>query len=279
MASSFSKTDDLDNPDQGFWARFIPANLSSLSRIIQFMALSSYCIFADESLKDVATAVETFPTYSKLKKGDKFGRMVFSCALRFSQGALATIVVLLLVLTTSDIVDIILNFTAVNFISYFDDIAFELALNGKYGPRVKQEVERIQDLPLPDCMYQKHDHLRYVRTVLPIAAILLMALCSVVYGQTSDTIWFTQRLRVQFKDGSLYEPFSGCYDLNMSLASMQRKRENYYSFAANPESAMFAYCIDNGKWMLYSGKHVSDPCDINENSMIAYSAKTYTYGK
>ena len=92
-----SENEDMDNPDNGFWAYFIPSNVSSLSRITQFMALLAYCVFADESLKDIVKAVETFPNVKKIKDGDKLKCMIFACILRFSQGVLATIVVLLLV--------------------------------------------------------------------------------------------------------------------------------------------------------------------------------------
>jgi hypothetical protein len=46
--------------------------------------------------------------------------MVFSCTLRFTQGALATAAALLLVVTSSEVIDIVLNFTAINFISALD---------------------------------------------------------------------------------------------------------------------------------------------------------------
>jgi hypothetical protein len=43
------------------------------------------------------------------------------------------IVAVILVITSNDVIDIILNFTALNFISALDDVAFEFSLSGKYG--------------------------------------------------------------------------------------------------------------------------------------------------
>ena len=146
---NLSTNEDTDNPSEGFPADFVPSNVGPLSRATQYFALFSYCLFADESLKDIVTAVETFPKFSKVRPGDKCGLMILSCALRFVQGMLASFVVLLLVITTSDVIDIILNFTAVNFISGFDDVAFELAQWGKYGPSLEAEAKRIEDLPAP----------------------------------------------------------------------------------------------------------------------------------
>ncbi len=273
-----SENEEMDNPDNGFLSYFIPSNVSSLGRITQFLALLSYSIFADDSLKDVVTAVETFPSVSKAKEGDKVYCMLFSCLLRFSQGVLATIVVLLLVINTQDVVEIILNFTAVNFISGFDEIAFELTLWGRYGSVFKAEANRIKNLPVPDCLHRKHDHVRYQCTILPLAAVLVILLSSIAFGQDSDNIWLTQIMRVQFKDGSLFEDFSGCYQLDTNSTSRTRKRENYVSLHNNAQRATFGYCQTNRKWILHRGNS-NDACDILDEERIAYSTKTNYFGK
>ncbi len=273
----FSENEEVDNPDIGFLAYFIPSNVSSLGRVTQFLALLSYSMFADDSLKDVVKAVETFPTISKAKDGDKVRCLLFSCLLRFSQGILATFVVLLLVINTQDVVDIILNFTAVNFISGFDDIAFELAQWGKYGPVFKAEANRIENLTVPDCIYRKYDHVRYRFTILPLAAVLVILLSSIAAGQDSENRWLTQIMRVQFKDGSLFEDFSGCYELDTNSTSRFRKRENYVSFQENKKSARFGYCQTNRKWILHWGNS-TDACDILDEESIAYSTKTIFFG-
>ena len=244
------------------------------------MALLSYCIFADESLKDIVTAVETFPKFCKAKEGDKVRCMVFSCVLRFTQGMLATFVVLLLVITTADVIDIILNFTAVNFISGFDDVAFELAKWGKYGPCLEAEAKRIEELPAPECIYRKYQHVRYRFTILPIAAVLIILLSVVAFRQDSKDAWLTKRLRVQFEDDSNLEPYSGCYVMDEEVRVNTRgdKRALYESFEDSPNRAKFAYCQDNRKWFLFTGNSTT-ACDIPEELKVAYSDRTYTFGK
>ena len=83
------------------------------------MALLSYCTFADESVKDMTTAIEMWPSIKKAQKGNHVKRIMLSCFLRFLQGLMAILVALLMIVTTADVIDIILNFTAVNFISAF----------------------------------------------------------------------------------------------------------------------------------------------------------------
>ena len=59
---------------------------------------------------------------------------IISCSLRFIQGFLAIIATFLLIVTSDDVIEIVLNFAAVNFISNLDEVGFELAKWGKYGP-------------------------------------------------------------------------------------------------------------------------------------------------
>lgn len=270
--------DDIDNPDEGLVARFIPSNVSILSRFTQYMALLSYCIFADASVLDVVKAVETFPNSTNAKSGDRIGCMIFSCVLRLSQGLFATIVALLLVIQTQDVIDIILNFTAVNFVSCFDEVAFELAKAGKYGPRFKAEAIRIEGLSIPECIHRKREHIRYRYTVFTIAAILMTSLSAVVIQQNSKHIWRTQRFRVQFEDGSALEDYSGCYELDFNSASWSRRRDNYVSFKANNQNTTFGYCKGRQKWLVYEGDHI-DPCDAEEEELVAYSSRTTYFGE
>ncbi len=270
--------DDVDNPEEGIVARFIPSNVSGLSRFAQYMALLSYCIFADASVLDVVKAVETFPNSTNAKSGDKIGRMIFSCVLRLSQGVFATIVALLLVIQTQDVIDIILNFTAVNFVSCFDEVAFELAKAGKYGPSFKSEAIRIEGLSIPECIHRKREHIRYRYTVLTIAAVLMASLTAVAIQQNSNHIWRTQQFRVQFKDGSAFEDYSGCYELDFNSSSWSRRRDNYVSFKANNQSTTFGYCKYRQKWFVYEGDHI-DACDVEEEKLIAYSSRTTYFGE
>mmetsp|Transcript_5067 Transcript_5067/g.9753 ORF Transcript_5067/g.9753 Transcript_5067/m.9753 type:complete len:901 (-) Transcript_5067:222-2924(-) len=240
------------------------------------MAMLSYCIFADESVKDTVTAVELWPKIKKVRKDDNVHRIMLSCAMRFFQGMLATLVVLLLVISTQDAIDIILNFTAVNFISGFDDVAFELAHWGKYGPKMEAEAKRIEDLTVPLCLHRKYHHVRYRYTIIPIALILVGMLTTITYNQASTKVWLTQRLRVQFEDDTIHEEYSGCYIINDSSTEnrAKNKRVVYDSYEKNGVVAKFGYCEKQKKWILYDGDSL-DPCNVKEN--VALSDRTSSF--
>eukprot|EP00535_Pseudo-nitzschia_heimii_P002686 CAMPEP_0197181708 /NCGR_PEP_ID=MMETSP1423-20130617/5909_1 /TAXON_ID=476441 /ORGANISM="Pseudo-nitzschia heimii, Strain UNC1101" /LENGTH=1031 /DNA_ID=CAMNT_0042632005 /DNA_START=209 /DNA_END=3304 /DNA_ORIENTATION=- len=272
-----STNEDTDNPVEGIFD-FIPANNNNLSKTTQFLALIAYCVFADESLKDIVTAVETFPKFSKAKPEDKTIRMVMSCVLRCVQGTMATFVVLLLVISTTDVIDLVLNFAAVNFISAFDDVAFELAQTGKYGPRLEAEANRIEELPVPPCLYQKYCHVRYKFTVWVVSFVLLSGLIFVTAFQFSKARWVTEVLRVQFKDDPMHEKYNGCYVVSKQegVNRVWEKYILYDSFPTNKAQGRFGYCPVDRKWYLYTGNK-TDPCDLENEEKVVFSARTYTF--
>ena len=122
-----------DNPWEGNIADYIATESSPLLRGAQFMSLLTFVVFADASMLDIITAVHTFPNFAVVTNKDKIGCMLASCFLRFIQGAFASIVAVILVFTSSTVIEVILNFTALNFISALDNVAFEFAKDGKYG--------------------------------------------------------------------------------------------------------------------------------------------------
>ena len=50
---------------------------------------------------------------------------------------------------------------AADFISQLDNFAFHLAKCGRFGPEIKAESNKIEQIPLPKCMLQKK-HSRYL---------------------------------------------------------------------------------------------------------------------
>lgn len=123
MWKDVSNNGDVDNPDDDFLAKFIPANVGNIVFTTQIVTLLAYVIFADSSMLDITLAVGLFPRRSQADPDDKTTCMVLSCILRGIQGILATIAVLLTVITSNTVMEIILNYAAISFISHLDDNA------------------------------------------------------------------------------------------------------------------------------------------------------------
>jgi hypothetical protein len=277
---------DEDNPDAGrkvifdYIANFVPSHASPLVRATQIMATLTYIIFADSTIHDVVLGVELFPSFNQARSNDKIGCMVFSSLLRLSQGILATTVTLFLIISTSNVIEIILNFTAINFISTLDNVGFEVIKWGKYGTKFKEEADRIEKLPLPKCINRKRKYIPYWSSVIPIGVILMAILCLIIILQENKNVWVTKIFRVQFQEKEQgLQVYNGCYVKNDDALRRNEgfRRKLYESFEDNSESAKFGYCNDDRRWILFKGD-AKDACDAGKNdNELARSSKTETF--
>jgi hypothetical protein len=282
----WSNNGDGDNPDGGREsfieriARSIPANVSPITRATQVAAMLSYFIFADSTILDVVMAIELFPRFNQATHDDKIGCMVFSSILRLTQGTLAIFVTFFLVITTPTTIDIILNFTAINFISTLDNVGFRIIKWGKYGPKFEEEAKRIETLPLPRCIYRKYKHIRYLCTVIPIGMMFFSMIGYIIILQEDNSVWITKTFRVQFQDKEQgLQVYNGCYKKNEAAIDRKEgfKRKLYEGFGNNAESAKFSYCIKDRRWILFKGD-ITNACDLGENNnALARSSKTDTF--
>jgi hypothetical protein len=136
----------------------------------QFTAVLFFSLMPDASLQDIITAHQIWP---RTKTEDKTGRML-SCIARFTQGFTATLVALLLIVSSDTSKDIILNFTAVNFISEIDATLFALAKNNVFGGRLAICAENISTKNLPEKATTKKDN-RYQVIMVLIFAVMFTA--------------------------------------------------------------------------------------------------------
>jgi len=286
----WSETDGLrgtmgenDNPDAGneklldTLALFVPANASLIIRYTQVTAIAAFVIFPDSSLRDIVTAVRVFPRPSTVQSGDSVGSLKFSCLLRALQGSLAVVVTLLLVITSDAVVDIILNFTAVNFISHLDDSAFDLAMSGDFGPALQAEAERIANKDLPKDKTPKHVYNMIVSGL--ISLILFGTMIFVIIAQNSNKLWVTKTLRVQFQEETGLNEYSGCFEINTNKNSIFYSRRSYnslYPGIISNSSTSFGYCRSNRQWIVFEGNEDGfDPC--RTNTKLAHSMETDSY--
>jgi hypothetical protein len=238
-------------------AVFISPRVTPIVRATQITATLAYIIFVDSTIRDVILGAELFPSFKQKTLDDKVGCMLFSSILRLSQSILAIMVTFLLIVSTSTVIEIILNFTVVNFISTLDDVGFAVIKWGNYGKKFKKEADRIEKLPLPKCINRKHKTIRCWRSIIPIGVILMSCLCYLIFLQEGGKL-YTNIFRVQFQDNELgLHLYNGCYKKNETAINM------YDGFEINTESAKFGYCMDDRNWILFRG-NISDACAANK---------------
>jgi hypothetical protein len=282
--------DDVDNPgnphseERGPFSQIFPANASLIVKATQIISLLSFFMFADETLLDIARACELFPLWWSRNSeasnchNNHWGLFI-SSTLRFVQGSLAVLAVFLLVMTETSVIDIVLNFTAVNFISGLDEVAFALARWGKFGPKLKREAARIERSDLPPHICSKTTHLWYCYTIVLIAAIVFGCLTGIMFYQIRPDKWITHSFRAKFQADTGFEDYSGCYHIDK--AQKFNNRYIYINDAYNPNSAKVGYCLKERQWVFFRADDESsgsDPCDnLKNDNLIARSASSSSF--
>eukprot|EP00536_Pseudo-nitzschia_multiseries_P001898 jgi/Psemu1/182348/e_gw1.25.2.1 len=283
-------TREEDNPGESNLAKVIAANASPVLQATQFIALLSYVMFTDASMTDITTAVETFPIYESNNGGSDDSKKIddgklwchyLSCVLRCVQGAMAVAAAFLLVVTSDTAVDVVLNFAAVNFISELDNVAFQMALDGRYGRQIRMETKRIENRPLPSCMSPRDNRTRYKWTTRLLGVVLMGFMIAIYLAQNNIGVWRTNVIKVKFQGKDL-EQYSGCYHRQQEGNLIETlRRDSYADNATTEENARFGYCGTERRWMLFknrAGDHVSalDTCDLEEKK-LAYSEQTDSF--
>ena len=267
----YGTVEDSGNPADTGFARFIPPNASTIVRASQVLSLLAYVVFPQSTLQDVVNA---FRFWSSGDSCDPVWCIRFSCALKGFQGVTAIIAAWLLVMTSTTVVDIILNFTAITFISDLDELAFNLAESGMVGAALKEESERIAKKKIPACLDKKSKRDCCWIVMACTAGVLFASMIYVMDTQGGDT-WTTKILRVEFNDED-FKQYSGCFHMNTESTSF--KRHTYNGIGDNLKNVSFRYCRDNRQWRIFDG--IGDnfkPCDDDDNvngTELARSSKT-----
>ena len=295
MVRTMSANEDVDNAQKDnstyLFAQFIPANATIVVKVTQYVAILAFLLFAEDSVNDVVDGVRFLPL--PFWTTDKIW-VSLSCFFRFFQGLSACYTAWLLVLVSTDVIDIVLNFTAVNFISSLDDAAFEIASSGRYGHTLKKASEDISETVVDyDCLHHMKDievktkdengeekieyhdpkSTWYLPTIGVIGAMLLGFTIYINISQNSDTKWVAQVVRVEFDDESGLLEYSGCYDY---VGRNSDRRPKYVSKKENGEAAELEYCQADRRWVFIEDG--GNACGSNTvGKHLAQSSKTNAF--
>ena len=260
---------------------FIPGDVETPVKIAQYLAVAAFVFFADLTINDIIVSIDMLPLLSKKTKEDKVVHLWVSSFLRFSQGLLAAVVSFLLIFTGPDVKEIVLNFTAINFISSLDDVAFELANKGHFGSKLKKAALDLQAEELPNCVKEKNFEL-FRKNI-----VLMLILCAMIgvggyytFNQTNGK-YLTEQFRVQFNEGSGLESYSGCYNLSSHGSKRVNANRVLYKLYGK-DDVSFGYCKKQYQWALFDGsKEIKDnACTAvvsNRTYLKSYSSKSMSF--
>ena len=154
------------------------------------VALMAYMVFPNSAQMDMLNAIKLYPwCAADAGSGVPIGCIRISCILRAIQANIAICIFFFLIMCCDKLVDIILDHTAVNFISELDEVAFSLARSGLFGQDLAVEARRIAHTRLPACSYRASTHVWYGAVMLGYTIMLFVLAAAMMVSKESNEYW------------------------------------------------------------------------------------------
>ena len=205
--------------------------------------------------------------------GGSRAQWVLSLACAFIDGLFGLAVTFLLVVTSSTVLDVLLNFAAVEFVSGLDEAAFFLAQMGFIGKKNQEEAKVVTEFTYkPAKMSQrKKQWMGFVQTAgLVVVLLIVMSFWGILqyYQQTGK--YCAKKIIVQFDDQIRpgIGAHSGSYSLQTVASWSPTNRFRYVEDRAG--GGRFAHCQALREWRFIVGE--GDQCD--DTAVLAKSIKT-----
>jgi hypothetical protein len=249
----------------------IPANVETTIRGTQFIAL----IVAVLTQADLRTSLEQVNEgYNKDLIGNEFGeascgKWWFATACRFLQGALGLVVTFFLIVREDNVFDLLLNFTAMEFVSQLDDVAFFVAGTGYFGSKNAEKSEEIEETSYPQAADEKKRRKILHALLLIVVFSGTLAGWGVIVSKQTSNEYLCKQFFVYSTQTNLIQ--SGVYDLKKAERNDKRVQYMYQENAEETESGVsFGYCDEEAVWTFNSNGNLC-------NNFTARSAETRTF--
>uniref|UniRef100_A0A7S4N2V1 EGF-like domain-containing protein n=1 Tax=Odontella aurita TaxID=265563 RepID=A0A7S4N2V1_9STRA len=271
---------DIRDPSNGANPLNIPAGVSGAVRAAQFLAVLVAVGTQDDVITSINSIHEGYPgrrmsvaTESGYGAGGLYWQWILAVSCRGAEGALCLVATFILIIQSSGVIDLFLDFLAVTFVSTLDNIAFNLALEGYFSRQMKMEAEEVDRVRIPKIRSANRSafarHRIHCRPTmfLFISCVLVAAWSVVVSNQNRGHYVSCDNILCQFGDSFAPELafFSGVYVMSEAQIAgravyMESNPGASKWNGSYQGSAMLAYCEDEGAWTFsYSREKGTDP--------------------
>lgn len=251
----------------------IPTNVNAWVRVSQVMAI----IIAVVTQNDLITSFDLMRGgYNRGLEGTfedaTFWKYALSTTLRFLEGSASLFLIFILAVSSETVIDLLLNFTALEFVSQFDEAFFFLSRHGFMGLTCEEMAYTIlrKSYTVPR---KRFDRSFKMTCMLGFLAALLSGWGAVIHQQVQGR-FLCHTVMVQFGD-ALPElgTFSGLYDKSTkNLPPFSSKHVEYVGrhVGKQGQKAKIAYCGRIDAWTFNWDKSDNsddiDPCDWKARS-------------
>jgi len=244
-----------------------PFAANMIVRATRVLALLAFAIYPNSTVQDLVKSVRLYPRSSVI---DSPGCLRLTSFLRLVQGILAVYTTWALIMDAPTVVQVILRFSVVNFVSGINRVAFSLARYGMFGPDLQDEAMRIETIKLPGYMHLRSKQLWY--RILRIIFVLFF-LGTTIYNivQRFGNLEMGT-VRLQFQSPTGLDKYSGCFERNQIFNVFER--DTYTSYDRGTLNTSIGYCENDRQWIMFKGDESNvHPCDAMKLE-IARSSKT-----
>ena len=252
----------------------IPVSVSATVVVSQFFAFGISVFTQDDLITSMLLVYEGFhdikrslPNVTRLQ----WSSAVVLSAVDALLGLLATFV---LIIDSATVLDVLLNFAAVEFVSQLDNIAFELAKSGFLGQHNQIEAEELEELTYK--VRRKAKTPGFIRGLgMCVVLVVILSLWLTIYVNQILGNYAVKSVIIQFDDSIRPEvgPHCGSYHLNTAMRVAPGATRFFYYEDRSTGGGQFALCRSTKRWaFLING---GDPCKLGD--VVAQSATDITF--
>ena len=252
----------------------VPVSVAQNVTISQLLALL-ISVFTQNDL--IGALILSFSGYSPdMQRAFRHGGGGFrfqyhlAIVLSFIDGFFGLFVTFLMITTSTTVLDVVLNFAVVEFVSGLDEAAFFLAKVGLLGDRNKQEAVHVQEgeFQLKRGTPRSSGFIRTIGLLIILAGVLAGWLYLLLLQARGR--YAVSHFMVQFDDNVRRElsAHSGIYTLQAEFNFDPNLRFRYVEERAG--GGQFKYCRSERKWVFFL--EGNDPCD--KNKILVKSIRT-----
>eukprot|EP00526_Cylindrotheca_closterium_P000026 CAMPEP_0113614218 /NCGR_PEP_ID=MMETSP0017_2-20120614/7048_1 /TAXON_ID=2856 /ORGANISM="Cylindrotheca closterium" /LENGTH=872 /DNA_ID=CAMNT_0000523369 /DNA_START=40 /DNA_END=2658 /DNA_ORIENTATION=+ /assembly_acc=CAM_ASM_000147 len=250
-----------------------PVNVDPYTRTAEFIAVVITVYTQNNIFQGLDLFVQSFKYIGKVP-----GVTVYKCYLgaltQVNLGIFGIFVTFVLIMQAQDVVDLLLDFTAMEFVACLDDAAFLLAWRGFFGRAMKDTA-----IVVAEVKYTPKDKHKWLRKWPLFVVLLLLLGCYALIRIMQDNRMFgDNEIYIQFHDdaipwlSTLSGMYIGCYLSASDYGKVGEKTDSsvgriiYTKLPSDEcednwmsEHAAFFYCDES--WVLAVGDDMMHPCD------------------
>ena len=287
LANDIINVDNKKNPVGFPFNVSIPVRISEvlailISIITQHDVRKAICLYRDGFDKGKEGTSTMDKSIAQVFPGATLWKWTLSIVLRASQGFLGLVITFLLIMRSNSVLDLLLNFSAIEFVSTLDDVVFGLAQDGLLGDVLKKEAK---DMPEKSYRVSKEclNTVYAMKVSLLYFVVLFLSFFGswvYIYWQQRSGAYLCQQIFSQFGDEIL--PMLGTLT-GLFYKHEEMKFGGRSSYRDDQQGGpLLAYCKSETRWTLSLTKDVDtdeflsmdkwDPCN-----WLAASSESESY--